>query len=71
MNLAAPFLSQFFKGPLLETMPYWDILFGNETEALTFAKEQKFGVSEAFDLLLVCAVASQVMHNYATSEPCL
>lgn len=27
----------------MEAMPYVDILFGNESEALTFAKEQNFG----------------------------
>lgn len=43
MNLSAPFISQFFKDPLLNAMPYIDILFGNESEALTFAKEQSFG----------------------------
>jgi hypothetical protein len=31
MNLSAPFLSQFFKRPMMEAMPYVDILFGNET----------------------------------------
>jgi len=31
MNLSAPFLSQFFKKPMMEAMPYVDILFGNET----------------------------------------
>lgn len=43
MNLSAPFISQFFKEPLMEAMPYVDILFGNETEAVTFSKEQNFG----------------------------
>lgn len=43
MNLSAPFISQFFKEPLMEALPYVDILFGNETEALTFSKEQNFG----------------------------
>lgn len=42
MNLSAPFISQFFKDPLMEVMPYIDLLFGNEAEALTFAKEQNF-----------------------------
>lgn len=42
MNLSAPFISQFFKDPLLTALPYIDILFGNESEALTFAKEQNF-----------------------------
>lgn len=31
MNLSAPFLSQFFKEPLMQAFPYIDILFGNET----------------------------------------
>ena len=43
MNLSAPFISQFFKDPLMAVMPYIDILFGNESEALTFSQEQKFG----------------------------
>merc|ERR1712071_151455 len=30
MNLSAPFISQFFKDPLMKAMPYVDILFGNE-----------------------------------------
>lgn len=42
MNLSAPFISQFFKDPLMEVMPYIDILFGNEAEALAFSKEQNF-----------------------------
>ncbi|KAG9485297.1 adenosine kinase isoform X1 [Eleutherodactylus coqui] len=42
MNLSAPFISQFFKEPLMKAMPYVDILFGNETEAAAFAKEQGF-----------------------------
>lgn len=43
MNLSAPFISIFFKEPLMQVMPYIDILFGNESEALTFSKEQNFG----------------------------
>ena len=31
MNLSAPFLCQFFKDPMLQTLPYVDVLFGNET----------------------------------------
>lgn len=34
MNLSAPFLSQFFKEPLMNAMPYVDIIFGNETVSL-------------------------------------
>ncbi|XP_046441512.1 adenosine kinase-like isoform X2 [Daphnia pulex] len=46
MNLSAPFLSQFFKEPMMQTFPYIDILFGNETEAETFAKEQNLPVNK-------------------------
>jgi adenosine kinase len=28
MNLSAPFIPQFFKGPLDELAPYWDVVFG-------------------------------------------
>ncbi|XP_040591910.1 adenosine kinase isoform X2 [Mesocricetus auratus] len=42
LNLSAPFISQFFKESLMKVMPYVDILFGNETEAATFAREQGF-----------------------------
>jgi len=38
LNLSAPFISQFFKDKLLEAIPYVDILFGNDDEAKTFAK---------------------------------
>jgi adenosine kinase len=38
LNLSAPFISQFFKDPLDEIMPYVDILIGNETEAAAFAE---------------------------------
>ncbi|XP_037320770.1 adenosine kinase isoform X1 [Pungitius pungitius] len=42
MNLSAPFICQFFKDNLMQVMPYVDVLFGNETEATAFAKEQDF-----------------------------
>lgn len=31
MNLSAPFICQFFKEPLMQVMPYVDVIFGNET----------------------------------------
>jgi adenosine kinase len=31
MNLSAPFIAQFFKGPLMDAMPHIDVLFGNES----------------------------------------
>ncbi|KAM9847937.1 adenosine kinase-like [Aulostomus maculatus] len=42
LNLSAPFICQFFKDNLMQVMPYVDVLFGNETEAGAFAKEQDF-----------------------------
>jgi len=42
MNLSAPFLCQFFKEPMLKAAPYWDIVFGNESEALAFAENNGF-----------------------------
>uniref|UniRef100_A0A6Q2ZKY7 Adenosine kinase n=1 Tax=Esox lucius TaxID=8010 RepID=A0A6Q2ZKY7_ESOLU len=42
MNLSAPFISQFFRDALMEVIPYVDVLFGNETEAAMFSKEQHF-----------------------------
>merc|ERR1719476_212135 len=42
MNLSAPFLMQVppFKACFVDTMPYVDYLFGNETEALTWAETE-------------------------------
>jgi len=42
MNLSAPFLMEVpaFKACFLDTMPYVDYLFGNETEALTWAETE-------------------------------
>ena len=38
MNLSAPFICEFFKDALEKFLPYMDFVFGNETEARTFAK---------------------------------
>merc|ERR1712216_124740 len=44
INLSAPFIMEVppFKETLMKTMPYCDFVFGNETEALTFAKTEKW-----------------------------
>lgn len=39
-NLSAPFVCEVFGDRLMKAMPYVDYLFGNETEARTFAKYQ-------------------------------
>lgn len=38
MNLSAPFISQLYKEPLMQVMPYIDLLFGNETVILSRVK---------------------------------
>lgn len=52
MNLSAPFITQFYKKELLEVLPYVDIIFGNELEALAFAKEQNFGTEDMHEIAL-------------------
>jgi adenosine kinase len=43
LNLSAPFIPQFFKEPLNELLPFTDVVFGNETEARSFA--DSFGLN--------------------------
>merc|ERR1712194_876303 len=39
MNLSAPFITEFFNEPLVAAMAHTDIIFGNESEAASFAKK--------------------------------
>lgn len=39
MNLSAPFISQVFKKPLMDVLPYIDVLFGNETVSISWGTE--------------------------------
>ena len=43
MNLSAPFLIEFFGNQMAETMPYCDIVFGNESEAAAYGKAKGYG----------------------------
>lgn len=52
MNLSAPFISQFHKQELLEVLPYVHMIFGNELEALAFAKEQNFETEDLHEIAL-------------------
>lgn len=65
MNLSAPFISQFFKEPLMKVMPYVDILFGNETEAATFAREQGFETEDIKEI----ARKAQALPKVNTKRP--
>lgn len=60
MNLSAPFLCQVFKKPMMEALPYVDILFGNESEAAVFAKEQDFGTEDVKEIAKKMAELTKV-----------
>ncbi|XP_067943647.1 adenosine kinase-like [Watersipora subatra] len=55
MNLSAPFISQFFKDPLMAAMPYVDILFGNESEAAAFSTAMDFGTEDVKEIAMKAA----------------
>lgn len=60
MNLSAPFLAQFYKKDLLEALTYADIIFGNEIEAVTFAKEENFETENLHEIALkMCQLPKQ------------
>ena len=50
MNLGAEFLMQFFAKPFQEVLPYCDIIFGNETEALAYGKANGLKTTEIADI---------------------
>lgn len=52
MNLSAPFLCEFFKKPMRAALPYVDVLFGNETEAETFAKANDLETTDIKEIAL-------------------
>ena len=55
MNLSAPFIAQFFQGQLMDAMPHVDVLFGNESEALTFSKGQGFDTEDIKEIAIKIA----------------
>ncbi|KAK6037400.1 hypothetical protein COOONC_25096 [Cooperia oncophora] len=55
LNLAAPFISQFFFEPLKAVMPYVDVLFGNEDEAAAFGKAAGFDTTDLKEIALKTA----------------
>jgi adenosine kinase len=50
LNLSAPFIPQFFKDPLDESAPYWDILLGNETEARAYAESHNLNTQDVKEI---------------------
>ena len=52
LNLSAPFIPQFFKKDLDSLEPYWDVIFGNETEAGSYAESHELPSKEPKDVAL-------------------
>jgi adenosine kinase len=50
MNLSAPFLCQFFKEPMDQTAPYWDYIFGNETEAQAYSDSHNLNMTSITEI---------------------
>ena len=53
-NLSAPFLMQVppFKAAMMEVLPYVDILFGNESEAVTFAESEGWETKDVAEIAM-------------------
>lgn len=56
INLSAPFLIQFFKDQMMSVMPFADIVFGNETEAATFADTFNLGTTDVKKIALAISM---------------
>eukprot|EP00090_Calanus_glacialis_P024714 TRINITY_DN383_c0_g1_i1.p1 TRINITY_DN383_c0_g1~~TRINITY_DN383_c0_g1_i1.p1 ORF type:complete len:343 (-),score=107.74 TRINITY_DN383_c0_g1_i1:64-1092(-) len=50
LNLSAPFLCQFFKDQMASVLPFTDIVFGNETEAATYAEVNNLGLTDVGEI---------------------
>mmetsp|Transcript_21902 Transcript_21902/g.35489 ORF Transcript_21902/g.35489 Transcript_21902/m.35489 type:complete len:349 (-) Transcript_21902:133-1179(-) len=53
-NLSAPFLMQVppFKAAMMEVLPYVDVLFGNESEAVTFAETEGWTTKDVAEIAM-------------------
>jgi adenosine kinase len=63
MNLSAPFLSQFYKEQMLQALPYVDVLFGNESEALAFAQNNGNESKDIKEIALYISTWEKVNKN--------
>lgn len=50
MNLAAPFISEFYSEQLNQALPYVDILFANEEEARAYSKTNNLGTMDLVEI---------------------
>lgn len=60
MNLAAPFISQFYSAPLNEALPYVDILFSNEEEVEAYSKANNLGTTDLKEIAQAIAKIEKV-----------
>lgn len=60
MNLSAPFIPHAFKEPLQQTLPYIDILFGNEAEAAALSQSFGLGLTDIKEIALKMAAYQKV-----------
>lgn len=60
LNLSAPFIPQFFKDPLDQTLPYVDYLVANETEAASYAESHGLEASDVESVAKAIAKSSKV-----------
>ncbi|CAG8453553.1 7907_t:CDS:2 [Acaulospora morrowiae] len=62
MNLSAPFLCQAppFKKVMSDVLPYWDIIFGNESEAEAFAVSENWKTTDLKEIALKIAQLPKV-----------
>ena len=66
LNLAAPFLMQFFADNMNANLPYCDYIFGNESEAVAFAEMMKW---ETTDIVEIATKISQLPGKVNTARP--
>ncbi|KAG8950367.1 adenosine kinase [Tulasnella sp. 424] len=64
LNLSAPFIPQFFKVQLEQVIPYVDILFGNESEAESWANAN--GLANPTDLPSVALALAKLPKSNAS-----
>ncbi|KFY10792.1 hypothetical protein V492_04850 [Pseudogymnoascus sp. VKM F-4246] len=50
VSLSAPFICQFFKEPLDKSAPYWDVVIGNEGEALAYAESHDIKTTDIAEI---------------------
>ncbi len=63
LNLSAPFIPQFFKDPLGDLIPYADLIFGNEAEALAWAVSHNLDITDVAEIALKLAEHEKLNHS--------